>query len=108
MLLYDARCLHRFDRDVTHHHTLFDFPHDYERVAGKFQHVAVMREYLLHHSADVAVQSFCQFGRTSSAGLRILFREIREACGVIMIDYMIHLISYNYLFSNLLKQKDLT
>lgn len=88
MLLDNTRGLYRLDCDVAHYHALLELPHDYERVAGKFQHVTVMRKYLLHHGADVAVQSFRQLGRTSSAGFCVLLRKIREAFGVITIDYI--------------------
>lgn len=85
MFLYDARGYHRFRRDVAHKNPFLKLPHRYERVAGKFHDIPLMREDLLHHRADIAVQSFRQFGRTANADLRILLREFCEACTAIQI-----------------------
>lgn len=85
MFLYDARGHHRFRRDVAHKHPLLELPHHYERVAGEFHDVPVMREDLLHHRADVAVQHFRQLGGTANAGLRVLLREVCEPYTVIQI-----------------------
>lgn len=36
VFLNDTRCLHRFDRQVPHHHPFVELPHHYESISGKF------------------------------------------------------------------------
>lgn len=85
MFLYNACGLHRFRRDIAHNHPFLQLPHHYECIAREFYDVPVMRENLLHHRTDIAVQSFRQFGRTANTGLRVFFREVCETCTVIKI-----------------------
>lgn len=58
VFLNDAGGLHRFDRQIAHHHAIVQFPHDYERVTREFQHVTAMGQYFLYHRTDITVQRF--------------------------------------------------